>query len=61
MKKGEKRDSGGGSIEQLSEIELSFWRRLSRPRPLLPRCATMDIEEFLGINYGGETADDFAI
>lgn len=51
-KKGEKREghSGGGSIEQLSDIELSFWRRLNRPRSS-PRCAAMDAEEFLGINY----------
>lgn len=41
--------SSGGSIEQLSEIEPSFWRRLSR-RPMHGRGGHR--REFLGINYG---------
>lgn len=49
----------GGSIEQLSEIELSFWHRLSRP-PSRWLMAVDTSTEFLGINYG-ETTDDFAI
>lgn len=48
----------GGSIEQLSEIELSFWSLKSLLS--LPGSMAMDIDEFLGINYAG-TTDDFAI